>query len=89
MDGVCIVCGASDRSCGEQHLMFPPIDLSERGASVAEEDKFNSYPQQRTNRGVAGYKNLPKGAVIVEQPKTPTGGSSRVITTQGTTRPRA
>jgi hypothetical protein len=55
---------------------------------MAEDTKF-VYPRQRTKRGVAGYKNLPPGTVIVEEGKVPTGDRGRVITTGGTTRPQA
>ncbi len=58
----CPVCGAKDGTCGDQPLVFAPLDLSEKGAQVADDKVY--LPKQTTNRGVAGYRG--ENIVVVD-----------------------
>jgi hypothetical protein len=58
----CPICGKANGACGHQPLAFPPIDLTFKGAKMA--DRKIYVPKQRTNRGVAGYRGT--NVVIVD-----------------------
>lgn len=50
----CLLCGAKDGACGDQPLVFAPLDLDQKGSSVADDKIY--LPKQTTNRGLAGYR---------------------------------
>lgn len=58
----CLLCGAKDGACGDQPLVFAPLDLSEKGTLVADDKIY--LPKQATNRGVAGYRG--ENIVVVD-----------------------
>lgn len=58
----CPICGAENGTCGDQPLVFAPLDLSEKGAQVADDKIY--LPKQTTNRGVAGYRG--ENIVVVD-----------------------
>lgn len=58
----CPVCGAIDGTCGDQPLVFAPIDLSLKGTPMADDKVY--LPKQQTNRGVAGYRG--ENIVVVD-----------------------
>jgi len=65
----CPVCGAKDGACGDTPLAFAPIPVLGAEPMANSEQVF--LPQQRTRRGVAGYRNLTKNTVVVDEQGKP------------------